>query len=160
MAKLKMKGLDEYEKQLTKLQDISRECVGQAIYQGAKEIADEVKRNIEALPIDQRKPKPGQVLHGVTASQKQGLRDGFGIARIQNDSGYVHVKLGFAGYNSTITDKYPNGQPNSMIARSLQSGTSFRARIPFVDNAVSAKKSACEQKMIETFDKVLAKEMR
>jgi hypothetical protein len=70
------------------------------------------------------------------------------------------VKLGFAGYNSTITDKYPNGQPNSMIARSLQSGTSFRARIPFVDNAVSAKKSACEQKMIETFDKVLAKEMR
>ena len=160
MAKLKMKGLDEYEKQLTKLQDISRECVGQAIYQGAKEIADEVKRNIEALPIDQRKLKPGQVLHGVTASQKQGLRDGFGIARIQNDSGYVHVKLGFAGYNSTITDKYPNGQPNSMIARSLQSGTSFRDRIPFVDNAVSAKKSACEQKMIETFDKVLAKEMR
>ena len=139
MANLKMKGLDEYEKQLTKLQDISRECVGQAIYQGAKEIADEVKRNIEALPID---------------------RDGFGIARIQNDSGYVHVKLGFAGYNSTITDKYPNGQPNSMIARSLQSGTSFRARIPFVDNAVSAKKSTCEQKMIETFDKVLANKMR
>ena len=160
MANLKMKGLDEYEKQLTKLQNISRECVGQAIYQGAKEIADEVKRNIEAIPIDQRKLKPGQVLHGVTASQKQGLRDGFGIARIQNDNGYVHVKLGFAGYNSTITDKYPNGQPNSMIARSLQSGTSFRDRIPFVDNAVSAKKGACEQKMIETFDKVLAKEIR
>lgn len=160
MANLKMKGLDEYEKQLTKLQDISRECVGQAIYQGAKEIADEVKRNIEAIPIDQRKLKPGQVLHGVTASQKQGLRDGFGIARTQNDNGYVHVKLGFAGYNATITDKFPNGQPNSMIARSLQSGTSFRDRIPFVDNAVSAKKSACEQKMIETFDKVLAKEMR
>lgn len=161
MANLKMKGLDEYEKQLTKLQDISRECVGQAIYQGAKEIADEVKRNIEAIPIDRRvRLKNGEILHGVKPEQKEGLLEGFGIARMKNDNGFIHVKLGFDGYNSLVTDSWPNGQPNIVIARSLEAGTSFSARIPFVTNAINAKKGACEQKMIETFDKVLAKEMR
>ena len=160
MAKLKFEGLDEYEQQLLKLQDISRECVGQAIYKGAGVVADAVKRNIESLPIDARRGvKDGQMLHGITETQKQGLRDGFGIAKIQNENGYVHVKLGFAGYNGYITRQYPNGQPNSVIARSVNSGSSFRQRIPFVDNAVNASKDACEQTMKDTFDKVLQEKL-
>lgn len=155
MAKLKFKGLEEYEKQLMKLKNCSEDCIGKAIYQGAAVIADAVRQNIEALPIDERIVKAGQMLNGITQEQKDGLLVGFGIARLQDDGGFLNVKLGFDGYNGTVTKKYPMGQPNSMIARSVNGGTSFRQRIPFVDNAVRAKKSEAEKKMKETFDDVL-----
>ena len=92
------------------------------------------------------------MLYGISEEQKQGLINGFGIAPMQNDNGYLHVKLGFDGYNSVKTKNYPNGQPNSVIARSVNSGTSFRQRIPFVDNAVSRAKAAAEEKMIKKLD--------
>ena len=155
MAKLKFKGLEEYEKQLLKLQSISRECIGKAIHDGAGVVADAVKQNIHAIPVDERHVKGGEMLTGISKKQKAGLIDGFGIAPLQNDNGYLNVKLGFAGYNDVKTRSYPNGQPNSVIARSLNTGTSFRQRIPFVDNAVNASKAAAEQKMKDTFDKVL-----
>lgn len=157
MAKCKFIGLEEYEKQLLNLQNVTRECIGRAIYEGAAVVADAVKQSIESIPIDDRKYKSKSMLYGISEAQKQGLRDGFGIAKIQDDGGFRHVKLGFAGYNSVITKSYPNGQPNSMIARSVNSGSSFRQRIPFVDNAVNASKGAAENKMKQTFDEVLSK---
>lgn len=155
MAKLKFKGLEEYERQLMKLQEVSKDCIGKAIHDGAGIVADAVKANIQSLPIDERRVKNGEMLNGVSAAQKAGLIDGFGIAPLQDEGGYLNVKLGFDGYNGVKTRSYPNGQPNSLIARSVNSGTSFRQRIPFVDNAVTANKAAAEQKMKDTFDKTL-----
>ena len=152
MAKLKLQGLEEYENKLLKLQNLSREMIGEAIYEGAGIVADAVKASIETIPIDDRYVTGSVTLYGITEAQKQGLRDGFGIARLQDDNGYLNVKLGFSGYNSQRTKNYPGGQPNSMIARSVNSGTSFRSRIPFVDNAVNQSKSAAEQKMKEKLD--------
>lgn len=157
MAKLKMQGLEKYEQQLLKLKDISREAIGQAIYDGAGIVADQVMANIQSLPVDERGYTKEGTLHGVTSLQKAGLAEGFGIAKLQDEGGYAHVKLGFNGYNGVKSKRYPNGQPNSMIARSVNSGSSFRDRIPFVDNAVNAKKSAAEQAMIKKFDSVISK---
>lgn len=157
MAKLKMQGLEKYEQQLLKLKEISREAIGQAIYDGAGIVADQVMANIQSLPVDERGYTKEGTLHGVTSLQKAGLAEGFGIAKLQDEGGYAHVKLGFNGYNGVKSKRYPNGQPNSMIARSVNSGSSFRDRIPFVDNAVSAKKSAAEQAMIKKFDSVISK---
>lgn len=157
MAKLKFDGLDEYVRQLEKLSDMSRECIGRAVYEGAGVIANAVRDAIEAIPIDERFVKDGQMLNGISRLQKDGLLEGFGIAPLQNDNGYMHVKLGFAGYNGVRSNQFPDGQPNSMIARSVNSGTSFRARIPFVDNTVRQKKNECEEKMKETFETELRK---
>lgn len=157
MAKLKFEGLDEYVRQLEKLSDLSRECIGRAVYDGAGVVADAVKDAINSLPIDERRVKDGQMLNGISRLQKDGLLEGFGIAPMQNDNGYMHVKLGFAGYNGVRTNQFPDGQPNSVIARSVNSGTSFRTRIPFVDNAVRQKKNECEEKMKETFETELRK---
>lgn len=157
MAKLKMQGLEKYEQQLLKLKNISREAIGQAIYDGAGIVADQVMANIQSLPVDERGYTKEGTLHGVTSLQKAGLAEGFGIAKLQDEGGYAHVKLGFNGYNGVKSKRYPNGQPNSMIARSVNSGSSFRDRIPFVDNAVNAKKSAAEQAMIKKFDSVISK---
>ncbi len=155
MAKVKFKGLEEYERQLMKIRAASEEVIGKAIHDGAGIVADAVRDNINALPIDDRIAKNGQMLYGITELQKEGLLNGFGISKMRNDSGFINVKLGFDGYNEVKTKKYPSGQPNSMIARSVNSGTSFRQRLPFVDNAVKGKKSEAERKMAEKFDEAL-----
>lgn len=152
MAKLKFKGLEEYEGKLLQLKNLSREMIGEAVFEGAGVVADAVKDAIGSIPVDNRYASGSTMLYGISEEQKQGLIDGFGIAPMQNDNGYLHVKLGFDGYNSVRTKAYPNGQPNSLIARSVNSGTSFRQRIPFVDNAVSRAKAAAEEKMIENIE--------
>lgn len=160
MAKLTFPGLDDYIAELERLSDVSRDCIGQAVHDGAGVVADAVRQAINNLPIDERVVKNGQMLYGITQKQKDGLLAGFGIAPLENDNGYQNVKLGFDGYNSQRTAKYPQGQPNSMIARSVNSGSSFRQRIPFVDDTVRQKKSACEDKMKETFNKELGKAIK
>lgn len=160
MAKMKIKGLREYENRLLKLENLTREILGEAIYEGAGLVADAVKSSIESIPIDERYVTGGATLYGITPEQKAGLRDGFGIARMRDDNGFLNVKLGFDGYNSQVTTKYPGGQPNSMIARSVNAGTSFRQRIPFIDNAVNQTKGAAEQKMTETAEKAIGKAMK
>lgn len=159
MAKMKIKGLREYENKLLKLENLTREILGEAIYEGAGLVADAVKSSIESIPIDERYVTGGATLYGITPEQKAGLRDGFGIARMRDDNGFLNVKLGFDGYNSQVTKKYPGGQPNSLIARSVNAGTSFRQRIPFIDNAVNQTKGAAEQKMTETAEKAIGKAM-
>lgn len=159
MAKMKIKGLREYENRLLKLENLIREILGEAIYEGAGLVADAVKSSIESIPIDERYVTGGATLYGITPEQKAGLRDGFGIARMRDDNGFLNVKLGFDGYNSQVTKKYPGGQPNSLIARSVNAGTSFRQRIPFIDNAVNQTKGAAEQKMTETAEKAIGKAM-
>ena len=160
MAKMRFPDLDEYIGSLERINRISRGCVGRAIYQGAKVVADAVMQNIENLPIDNRRVKEGQLLHGITQQQKDGLIKGFGIAPMEEDGGYRHVKLGFDGYNDVVTARFPIGQPNSMIARSVNSGSYFRQRIPFVDDAVRKQKANCEEKMKETFDQELGKAVK
>lgn len=157
MAKLKFKGIDEYVAQLQKLQNMSDESIGRAVYAGAAVVADAVKQAIRDLPVDERAAKDGDMLQGISRIQKAGLIDGFGIAPLRNENGYMHVKLGFDGYNGVKTKSYPQGQPNSVIARSINSGTSFRQRIPFMDQTVLNNKDRCERKMQETFDKELQK---
>lgn len=160
MAKLQFKGLEEYEAQLLKLRGLTEQMIGEAIYEGAAIVADEVKKGIESLPIDDRYATGSTMLYGITQEQKQGLLDGFGIASMQNENGYLHVKLGFNGYNSMKTKNFPNGQPNSMIARSVNSGSSFRQRIPFVDNAVNSAKSRAEEKMKQKLDEAIEKAIK
>lgn len=157
MAKLKFKGIDEYVAQLQKLENLSDESIGRAVYAGAAVVADAVKDAIRALPTDERTVKDGDMLQGISRLQKAGLIDGFGIAPLRNENGYMHVKLGFDGYNNVKTKSYPQGQPNSVIARSVNSGTSFRQKIPFMDQAVRNNKDKCEQTMQEAFDKELRK---
>ena len=152
MASWKFEGLDEYLRQLEKLSQNSEETIGKAIYEGAGVVAKACAAAIEALPVS------NQYNSGViTSVQKAGLKEGFGISHAQTDGDYRHVKLGFDGYNGQKTKKFPNGQPNSMIARSINSGTSWRRKNPFMDKATASSKSACEATMKRVIDAEIQK---
>ena len=61
------------------------------------------------------------------------------------------------GYNSTVTKKYPKGQPNAMIIRALESGTSFRSRNPVITRATNAAKGAAEAAIQKQMDEEIKK---
>lgn len=154
MAKIRFRGLDEYERKLSKLSTGISKIAEQAVFQGANVVADEIHKSIEALPIvhgygTEAHPLPG----GVTGTQKAGLLDGFGISKMQNDDGFVNVKLGFNGYNDIKTKSYPAGQPNVLVARGTESGTSWKQKYPFVRPAVSRVTKSAEKVMIYTIEK-------
>ena len=140
------KGIDEYIAQLQRLEGYSDRVVGRSIYEGAKIVADEVRKGIDSLPIREEYIKD-QATRGVTKTQKKGLQDGFGISTKKTDGTFVNVKLGFDGYNDTHTKKYPKGQPNAMVARFVESGNSYHIKTPFIGPAVNRSKSRAEDKM-------------
>lgn len=147
MATFQFKGVDELISQYKTLGDNARDCIGKAIYNGADVVADAIRAEINGLKVTNQHGKGD-----LTSTQKKGLIDSFGIAKMQDDNGYFNVKLGFDGYNNQKTKKYPNGQPNAVIARSINSGTSFRKKNPFVDKATKANKAKCEEVMSKTVD--------
>lgn len=140
MARITFKGLEEYEKKLSLLAKDTEQICGAAIYEGASIMADEIKAGIRSLP---RKT-------GVT---QDGLEKGFGISKLREDNGFYNVKLGFAGYNA-------NGEPNVMMARIMESGTSKVPKHPFVRPAVNRAKAAIQDKMAAVLDEEIEKRMK
>ena len=143
-------GLNSYIEYLQKINAVTDEAIGEAVYEMAKVVADSVRANIQALPAAQKgktsyRVSEHWVMSRLSEEQKKGLLDGFGISPMRDDNGFVNVKLGFDGYNSIKTKKYPKGQPNALIARVTESGSSYREKTPFIRPAVNASKKQAEQ---------------
>lgn len=149
MAKWIMgKGLNNYIAYLQSIEAVTDEMIGEAVYDMAKVVADKVRANIEALPAVSNEANIATYREGysrLSEPEKQGLMDGFGISPLQDDSGYLNVKLGFDGYNSIKTKKYPQGQPNALIARVTESGSSYREKTPFIRPAVNTTRKSAEK---------------
>nr|DAH72348.1 MAG TPA: hypothetical protein [Caudoviricetes sp.] len=158
MATFEFGGIDTYIKQLNKLQaDTKAGVIGKTVYAGADVVANSVRSAIQSLP----EGKEGDAgLGAVTPAQKRGLLEGFGISKMRDDNGFVNVKLGFDGYNSVKTKKYPKGQPNALIARAVNSGTSFRKKTRFVDKAVNTSKKTAEAAMDAACSREIEKIMK
>lgn len=142
------KGLNSYIAYLQSIEAVTDEMIGEAVYDMAKVVADKVRANIEALPAVSNEANIATYREGysrLSELEKQGLMDGFGVSPLQDDSGYRNVKLGFDGYNSVKTKKYPQGQPNALIARVTESGSSYREKTPFIRPAVNAARKPAEK---------------
>lgn len=157
MAIMRFKALKEYELRLSKLSKKTREIAGKAIYAGAGIITDAIRKNIEAIPSQD--DKAGLIAYNkkttapLTDTAKKGLLDGLGITPLEEDNGIYNVKIGFDGYNDLKTKKYPKGQPNVMIARSLESGSSIAEKRPFVRPAINKSRKKAEQAMADIIDR-------
>ena len=151
-------GIDNYIDQLTNLEMDAPKAIGKAVYEGAAVVADAIKANIGNIPVDEDSSDGKR--DGLKQIQIIGLKKGFGLTKMRDDSGYYNVKAGFDGYNLLKTKKYPNGQPNAMIARTIESGNSFTTKHPFVAPAVRASKDKAEQKMAEVIDRETAEIFR
>lgn len=159
MAKMTVVGMERTIKQL---KDLGRSTVGvckMGVYDGAAVLVKAMAAAVDALPVDNRKGSESQKLNGLASKQKAGLKEGLGIAKIKSEGGVVNTRVGFDGYNSLHTKKYPNGQPNPLIARAVESGTSFRKATHFASKAIKAATAECQTAMQKTVENQIQKMM-
>lgn len=162
MSHIRVEGMEEYLALLDlNYKQLERIC-GRSIYPGAGYIYKECRKRLENIRTDDHLFKfaeqYGRKRNGITTRQKKGLIESLGIAPLKHKSGgVVDVKLGFDGYNDIVSTRWPNGQPNAMVARSLNRGTSFMHAQPFMDQTIDASRHTVEDKIEQQFYKELEK---
>lgn len=160
MAYLKVgNGLNEYLAKLGNLEMRALDQLEEAAEKGGDVVADAIRAELNAVPADDRYAAEGQIKSGPTSIQKKGLQVSFGIAPVKNENGFVNVKVGFDGYNAAHTKKFPRGQPNAMIARSVVKGTTFMKKSDFVSRGTRKSKDKAELAMKQSIDMSISKTM-
>lgn len=152
MAKMKVKGLDEYALKLSNFGNNAPEVAKKLVMAGANPVADEIRRNLEANLNDPSYAgtRDGGEWGAKRYKFKGDLLNSFGIAPPGVDqNGNTNTKIGFEGYDR-------NGVPNALKARAMESGTSALKKRPFVRPAVNRTR----KKAIEEMGKKLEEEMR
>lgn len=163
MAKVDFRGISTYADRLSILFKDSEKILEKAVYEGANLVADEIKRGLQELPVQEGPdglPPMGTAdnpLTGVSRRQKADLIESFGLAPMENTNGYINTKAGFDGYGSIKTKKYPKGVPNTMLMRSIESGTSFRKKQPVIRQACTRIKKKAEESMGQAIKEELKK---
>lgn len=151
-AKVTTNAINEYLQIIRSLGENADDVVKKAVYEGSAIIANQVSANISAIPIDESWGTESNPKNGITAVEKAGLQDSFGIADMQDDNGFINTLIGFQqpDYNA-------NGKANIMIARATQSGTSFSRKIPFFANALRATRGQARERMVQVAEEELKK---
>ena len=157
MARFQFEGVDKLISQYEKLSNNSMEVIGKAIYNGAGVVMKSVSGAVDSISTDNRYGTAENPVSGPSTIQKIGLQQSLGITKMRADGDFWNVKIGFDGYNNVKTKKWPQGQPNSMVARSIESGTSWMSKQPFMRQAERSAMAPCEKKMAETVDKEIQK---
>lgn len=152
MARIKVEigyeAVNNLVRQLEELTDKSEEMCKRAIYEGGAIVGNEMKRQIASIPVLPEHPgKHTEMITGATEAQIDGLVESMGLAPMKRIGRGLNTKVGFDGYNSVKTKKYPKGQPNMMIARSINAGTSFRTKFPFIERTANKSKTPAEAAM-------------
>lgn len=161
MAKIKMVGMETYIQQIRTIEDPAKVCRA-AVKAGAGVIADGIRQELqsEVLAVSD-KTALAAYQHKFpmycSESQKKGLLKGLGITKIHVKRGIYEAKVGFDGYNDVKTKLWPEGQPNALIAQSVESGRTWMIKQPFVrptvkrleNTALVAMKQAADKKLEE-----------
>lgn len=141
MARMVIKGLDEYALMLDKLGREGSEVSKKMVYAGAKVVADEIRGGLQ-WAIGESENSTGDLL------------DSLGITPIDVDNrGNTNTKVGFDGYDS-------KGTPNQLKARAMESGTSTQPKKPFVRPAINRSKGRAQEAMKKVFDEEIKKVMK
>lgn len=152
MAKIKFEGIENVIREFERLYGHSDDLCKAALSAGCAVIGNAQKAAIEGIPTDSRKYVKG-MRNGIRPEAKKALIDSYGIAPVKTKNFTYDRKTGFDGYNSIKTDRWPKGQPNAMVARSVETGTSFLKPYRFMDKAAKAAQAEAEAAMQEALDK-------
>lgn len=156
MATFKFTGIDEYMNDLQTLGNKAEGLCKRALYDGAAVVADAVRAEVSSMPSTDVNTEPQQILD----YEKQGLLDGLGVSKMRNENGVIYTRVDFDGYNRLKSKQFPNGHPNSMVARAINSGTSRRPKNPFMNRAVKKAKAAAQKAMASRLDADIEKIMK
>lgn len=164
MAKASLKGFDDFLASISAIGSNTESIAREALYNGADIMANAVKEELGAIPTVSDNYnlvayKSGAKMK-LSHRQKKGLVESMGIAKFKSEAnGKITTSIGFDGYNDIKTKKYPKGQPNALIARVVESGSTYMDKTPFLRKATNKAKPTVEEKMKETAENRLRERM-
>ena len=141
MAKITFTGLKEYGDALRQLEIAFSDdnLLLDAVWAGAQPVADEVRRQLEMMPVGELKQsESGWSYHtGPSQEAKDAMLDEMGISppRMLNP-GEADTKVGFDGFFGPRTRRHPRGYPVKYEAFVWEHGNSFSQKHPFMRPAV------------------------
>ena len=152
---MKVSGMEEISKMLTDLEKEAESAAAQGLYEGAGIMADGIKQAARNLKTEkfhytvdgQREPSP---------EEKEIVEQGIGVARFDKNGTEVNTSVGYgnSGYAMLNGKKVPIAK----IANSINSGTSFMRKQPYVRQAEKkVNKQASEaiaKKIQDRFDDI------
>lgn len=152
-AKVNVSGLDDVLLSLEKLGDT--DLFKPVVYKGAGVVADTMKEKLRSLKTTNDKSKSSSMRY-CYESDKQVLLESMGITPIKNDES-VNAKVGFDGY---YTNRKGEQKPIPLLANSVNAGTSFMYRQPFINSTKRASESKAVAEMSAETQKLINKEMK
>lgn len=153
MAHISVEGMEELIELLIITEKQTDRLCGRSIYPGAKIVANVCKNELQKIHTDDSWFGFGNKRLGPTKRQLAGLIESMGIAEMRHSRGVYDVKLGFDGYNDVPSSNHKKGfQPNALIARSVNKGTSFMVAQPFMDKTINISKANAEEAIKKQFD--------
>lgn len=157
MAQMKTEGLEEFVAELNKLAAATPGVTKKCLYDGARVLADGIREAVKGLPLDPdgHFTPVKDPLRTITAKDREDLAEAVGISKIESGAS-SSVSVSFAGYISRTEEKFPKGVPAALIARSIEKGTSVRAKKPFLRPAIKKNKDAVLDAMQATMAESLA----
>lgn len=145
--------LGEYDRKIYELGNEAEAYINPAVKKGAAVVADAIRANMNGIPVDDGYKKPDEKRNGLRSIQKAGLQHSFGITPIQNNKGFINVKVGFDGYNRLTSSRWDSGQPNTLVARCIEGGTSYMTAHPFIAPAVRSSRKQAEKIMKQEIER-------
>ncbi len=155
MARLEIgPDIDAYMKQLESFGMDEPEIAKKIVMVGAQPVADAIRNELNKIPEEKfRQLKQNERFEGLPRSQKKDLLDNLGITPTGVDKeGNTNVKVGWHGYGSYKSRKYPRGLPNALLARAIESGSSVRSKAPFVRPAINKSREKAIDEMQKTIN--------
>lgn len=151
-------GADEFLALLNSLADKAPGTARRCVYDGMRVLADEIFQAIDNLPVDSgRFVKDKDPLRVITQRDRRDLAECLGIGEFSAFSeAIITASVSVDGYISRKEENYPNGVPAALILRSIESGSSVRAKHPVIRPATNRAKD----KVLAAMSESLAESIR
>lgn len=162
---LTVEGLDEFVTDLIKIYSDATIMYRRCAFEGARVLADEMKAGIEGLKVQNGYGTEKKPLNGVNGYVKADLRDGLGISKIETENFVTNVSVGFSGYSKRVEnvkwlDQTNNSVAIQMEARTVESGTSWMRKQPFVRKAINRAKKKIDNAIEKEATKFIKERMK
>ena len=138
---IQWEGADELLRKMDKLPEKAAKIAAEALYEGAGVMADAVSQAVHGIATENFQYAAGGRKRLPSPEEKAILEKAkHGVARFRNDGTKIQTSIGFD--NSGYAELNGKTKPIPLIANSINHGTSFMKKQPFLRKAFSQTQGA------------------
>ena len=150
---MKTEGLEEFSRMLEQLGDQAEQVAGASLYEGAAVAANALNGAIGGVRTESFRYAPDGRMRLPSPQEKAALERKVGIAKFRKNGSEVDTVIGFG--NSGYTQISGKKKSVAVIARSINSGTSFMQKQPVFRKAARSCKAAVEEAILKKADQMI-----